>query len=298
MKKIWYDGKMVDWPKAQVHVLTHGLHYGSAVFEGIRAYKTKRGSAVFRLKEHVERFFYSASVLGIKIPFSKKEIEKAILELIKINKDKECYIRPIAFLGYGKMGLKPKGAPVNVAIINWPWGAYLGEEKPIKTIISKYIRIHPGSSVMEAKISGCYYNSVLASIEVQKKRVEEAILLDFKGFVAEGPGENIFIVKKGKIFTPSSGTILPGITRESVIQIAQEIGYKVKEKKITVKELKTADEVFFTGTAAEVCPIGQIDKTIINNKKIGEVTRKIKESFNKTVRGEDNHYLKWLSFYD
>ncbi len=289
LKKIWLDGKLVDWEKAKIHVLTHGLHYGSAVFEGIRAYKTKKGSAVFRLDDHLERFFYSASQMRINIDFSQEEIKEAILKLIKVNKAEECYIRPIAFLGYGKMGLNPKGCPSQTAIINWPWRAYLGGGKPIETSISDYIRIHPQSTVIDAKISGCYFNSILSTLDAED--VDESILLDYEGYVAEGPGENIFIVKNGKLLTPSRGTILPGITRESVIEIASDLGIEVEEKKITVEELKEADEAFFVGTAAEICPIGKIDNQEI---KTGEITKKIKKEFKKITRGEK--YLKWLTF--
>lgn len=298
LKKIWLNGEFINWKRAQIHVLTHALHYGTAVFEGIRAYETKKGSAVFRLVEHIERFFHSASCLDIKIPFTKKEIKSAILELIKINGVNECYIRPIAFFGYGKMGLNPKGSPVNVSIINWPWRAYLGGEKPVKVIISKYIRIHPKSSIMDAKISGCYFNSVLASLDAQKNKAKEAILLDFEGFIAEGPGENIFMVKKGKLFTPLNKTILPGITRDSIIKISKELGLEVKEKKITPDEIKSADEAFFTGTAAEICPIGEIDGVIINNGEIGKITKKIKNTFKQVVKGENKKYFKWLTFYE
>ncbi|MFP4539564.1 MAG: branched-chain amino acid transaminase [Candidatus Paceibacterota bacterium] len=296
LNKVWIDGEFVDWHSAQVHVLTHGLHYGSAVFEGIRAYKTENGSAVFRLPEHIERFFYSASCLGLKIPFSKAETKEAILELIKINKENECYIRPVAFFGYGKMGLNPEGASVKTAIINWPWGAYLGGEDPVSTVISDHIRPHPDSTVMDAKISGTYSNSILASLSAKEAGADEAILLDFEGFVAEGPGENIFMVKNHKLYTPTKGTILPGITRESVIEIAEDMGIDVEEKRIKPEEIKSADEVFFTGTAVEVCPVGQIDGVLINQGEVGEITKEIKRTYAQTVRGRENRYLKWLTF--
>ncbi len=295
LKKIWLDGKFIDWPETKIHILTHSLHYGGGVFEGIRAYKTKNGPAVFRLNDHLDRFFYSASVLNMKIPFKVEEIKKAILDLIKINKIEECYIRPIAFFGYGKMGLNPEGSPVQTGIIAWPWGQYLGGKETISVKISKYIRLHPQSVVSDAKISGYYINSILASLDIQNKNYDEALLLDYEGFVAEGPGENIFIVKEGKIFTPSSGSILTGITRKSIIKIAYDLGLSVEEKKISVEELKSADEAFFVGTAVEVCPIGKIDETLINNQKIGEITKNIKEIFEKVVKGEKNEYLNWLT---
>ncbi|MDI6602891.1 MAG: branched-chain amino acid transaminase [Patescibacteria group bacterium] len=294
-KKIWLDGKFIDWKEAKIHILTHTLHYGGGAFEGIRAYQTEKGTSVFRLKEHIERFFYSASFLEMRIPFLKEEIERVILETIKINELKECYIRPIAFFGYGKMGLNPIGAPVNLAIAVWPWGAYLDEEKPVAVKVSKYRRLDPQSIVSEAKICGYYINSIFATLEAQKAGFNEALLLDSQGYVAEGPGENIFLVKKGELFTPSLGSILPGITRDSVIKIAKDLGIEVKEKKITLEELKLADEVFFTGTAAEVCPIGKIDETLINQGKIGKVTEKIKNFYQRVVHGREEKYLNWLT---
>lgn len=295
-KKIWFNGKFVDWEKAKIHILTHALHYGSAVFEGIRAYEAKQGPAIFRLPDHIDRFFSSAKILEMKIPYSSAKIKKAILETVKISKLKEGYIRPIAFFGYGKMGLNPKGTPVNMAIACWPWGAYLGKEKPVKVKISRFIRLHPQSCPMEAKISGYYVNSILTSLEAKKEGFDEALLLDYQGYVAEGPGENIFLVKNNKLYTPSLGTILPGITRASMIEIAKDLGISVKEKKITLKEIKLADEVFFTGTAVEICPIGQIDNTLISNGQIGKITKKIKEIFEKIVKGEEKKYLKWLTY--
>ncbi len=294
-KKIWVDGKFVDWEKAKIHILTHSLHYGGGVFEGIRAYETEKGPAVFRLKEHLKRLFFSSSVLGMKIPFSRKEIEKAIIDLIKVNKVKQCYIRPLVIFGYGVMGLYPKKAPINVIISLWTWKKYLG--KNLKVKVSKFIRIHPQSTVVEAKICGHYVNSILASIEAKKEGFDEALLLDYKGFVAEGPGENIFLVKNKKILTPKKGSILPGITRDTIITIAkQKLNLKVEEKEITLKELKNADELFFAGTAVEVSPIVQVDKTIIGGGKEGEITKKIRELYQRIVSGKESRYLKWLKF--
>ncbi len=295
-KKIWVDGKFVDWEKAKIHILTHSLHYGGGVFEGIRVYKTEKGPAVFRLKEHLKRLFFSSSVLGMKIPFSKKEIEKAIIDLIKVNKVKQCYIRPLVIFGYGVMGLYPKKAPINVIISLWTWKKYLGGNL-VKVKVSKFIRIHPQSTVVEAKICGHYVNSILASIEAKKEGFDEALLLDYKGFVAEGPGENIFLVKNKKILTPKKGSILPGITRDTIITIAkQKLNLKVEEKEITLKELKNADELFFAGTAVEVSPIVQVDKTIISDGKEGEITKKIRELYQRIVSGKESRYLKWLKF--
>lgn len=295
-KKIWLDGKFVDWSEAKIHILTHTFHYGGGVFEGIRAYQTEKGVAVFRLKEHIERFFYSASCLEMKIPFSEEEIKRAILETIKISKLKECYIRPLAFFGYGKMGLNPEGIPTNIAITVWPWGAYLGGKETVDVKISKFIRIHPKSTIADAKICGNYVNSILASQEAKKEGFDEALFLDFEGNVAEGPGENIFMIKNHCLYTPPPGSILPGITRDSCIQIAKDLGISVEEKQITPQEIKSADELFFTGTAVEICPIGRIDDKIIRNGKIGEITREIKEVYKKTVRGEEERYLNWLTF--
>jgi branched-chain amino acid aminotransferase len=293
-KKIWLNGKFLDWEKAKIHVLTHSLHYGSAVFEGIRAYPTEKGLAVFRLPEHIDRLFYSASVLGMKIPFSRKKIKAAILRTIKNNQLKECYIRPIAFFGE-KMGLNPAGVLVNLAIVAFPWRG-LFEKKKIKVKISKFIRIHPRSTAADAKISGHYINSILATLEAKKEGFDEAILLDFKGNVAEGPGENIFLVKGKKIFTPSPGAILPGITRRTIIEVAKSLGYSVFEKKIRPEELKKADELFFAGTGVEICPIMKINDVLINQGKLGEITQKIKKNYQKIVKGKEKKYFKWLTF--
>ena len=274
---IWMDGKLVKWSEAKIHVLTHTLHYGAGVFEGERFYETDKGPAVFRLKEHTERLFRSAESFEMKIPFSKEEINKATLETIKANRINSGYIRPIAYFGYGKMGLNPKGAPVNISIAVWPWGAYLGEDA-VKVKIPKIIRTHPGTTDPHAKICGNYANSILASLEIKKSGYDEALLLDYKGNIAEGPGENIFIVKDGRLFTPLLGNVLPGITRMSIIQIAKDQGIKVEEKIITVDEVKQADELFFTGTAAEVTAIKQVDESMIGNGKIGPITAKLKKS--------------------
>lgn len=293
-QKIWFNGRVLDWKEAKVHILTHTLHYGGGVFEGIRAYTTEQGPAVFRLDDHLRRFFYSASCLKMKIPFSFLKLKKAILNLIKINKIEECYIRPIAFFGQ-KMGLNPKGVPVQVAVALWPWGNYLGE-KPIKVAISKFIRLHPKSVISDAKICGYYVNSIFASLEAQERKTEEALLLDYQGYVAEGPGENIFLVKNRKLFTPRKFSILPGITRDTVLKIAKDLKISVREKDIKTQELKTAEEAFFTGTAAEICPIGQIDKTVINKGKIGPFTEQFKNLYQRIIHGREKKYRQWLSF--
>ncbi|MEK7203353.1 MAG: branched-chain amino acid transaminase [Patescibacteria group bacterium] len=292
--KIWFNGKFIDSKKAVVPILTHSLHYGSGVFEGIRFYKTENNSAIFRLDEHLKRLFYSRSILSMKVSYSQKEIKKEIIALIKLNKLDEGYIRPIAWYG-NKMGLYPGKADVNVALAVWPWESYLGD-KPIKTIISKFIRLHPKSIVADAKISGYYANSVLASLEAKNKKVNEAIFLDYKGNVAEGPGENIFLVKDKKVYTPKRGSILPGITRDSVMTLLKDLKIPIKEKKISVQELKSSDELFFTGTAVEICPIAKVDNTFINKGEIGPITKTVKDFYGRVVRGLEKKYFHWLNF--
>lgn len=294
-QKIWLDGKLVDWKDAKVHVLTNALHYGSGVFEGIRCYKTEKGPAVFRLDEHLNRFHYSAGCLGIKIPFTKDGLKKAILELIRVNNLEECYIRPVAFCGCGPVGLDIAGSPINTAVIAWPWGVYLGG-KELSAIISSYRRLSPRAVPIDAKVSGYYVNSIIASTEAKKRGADEAILLDDNGYVAEGAGENVFIVKNLKIYTPMKGAILPGITRDGVIQIAESNGIKIIEKKISVPELKNADEVFFTGTAIEVCSVVKINNRRVGDGISGPITLKIKEEYNKIVTGQNNKYKKWLTY--
>ncbi|MFH0834141.1 MAG: branched-chain amino acid transaminase [Patescibacteria group bacterium] len=295
-KKIWLNGHLTDWQKANVHVLSHALHYGSGVFEGIRFYSTKKGPAVFRLKEHVARLFYSARALEMKIPFSQKEVADAICQTVAANKIPAGYIRPIAFFDYGKMGLNPVGAPVSLAIACWPWDSYLGG-KPIRVKTSKFIRLHPDSVVGDAKVCGHYVNSILASLEIKRAKYDEALFLDHKGFVAEGPGENIFFLKKGVLHTPKLGSILAGITRMSVVEIAQkEFGVKTKEGSFKTKDFYSAEEVFFTGTAAEVQPIGSLDDHKIGDGKGGKFTAQLRAKFLSVVAGEDPKYQKWLTF--
>lgn len=289
---IWHNGKLISSSRATFHLLNHSLHYGSAVFEGIRCYDTPKGPAIFRLKEHIDRLFHSAETMGMKIPYLKKEIISAVKMVVSKNNLKECYIRPIVFYGE-KMGLSPIGAPLHIAIAAWPWGKYLGHDG-VSVHISKFIRIHPSSSVMTAKISGHYSNSIIASIEAKKVGADEALLLDFKGNVAEGPGENIFLVKNKTIYTPREGTILPGITRNSIMKIAKDLKYKVIEKDIKPSELKNFDEAFFSGTAAEISTIGRIDKIIF--KKESVVAKNIQEIYLNSVRGKIKKYEKWLDY--
>ena len=294
-ENIWMDGKLVAWEDAKIHVLTHTLHYGSGVFEGIRFYKTDKGPAIFRLHDHMARLFHSASTLEMKVPYSIKELEKAVVETVKANKITSGYIRPLVYYGYGKMGLYPHGAPVNVSIAVWPWGAYLGHDA-VKVKVSSFVRVHPRSFVSEAKVCGSYVNSINASLEAKREGYGEALMLDYKGFVAEGPGENVFMVKDGTLITPSLGSILPGITRNSIIQIARDEGISAAEKNITVEELKSADEVFFTGTAAEVTAIFQIDNDQIGDGNAGPITDKLKKIYLDAVHGKVKKYDGWLRY--
>lgn len=293
-KLIWLNGRFIPWDKANVHILNHSLHYGSGVFEGIRFYNTQKGPAVFRLDEHIKRFFVSAEIMGMEIPYSAKQLKSTILDLIRKNKIKDGYIRPIAFYG-SRMGLDPRGAEINIAIACWGWGKYLKKDI-VKVFISSYRRIHPNSSKMEAKISGHYFNSILASLEAKENGFDEALLLDYKGNIAEGPGENIFFAKNGKIYTPLERSILPGITRETIKIIARDLKYAVIEKKIRPADLKKMDEAFFTGTAVEINAIGQIGKVKIGKGKIGKITEKLKEKYYQAVRGKLKKYNKWLSY--
>ncbi|MFH1565523.1 MAG: branched-chain amino acid transaminase [bacterium] len=294
-KKIWLNGNLIDWDDAKTHILTHALHYGSGVFEGVRFYDTPKGPAVFRLQDHTKRLFYSANAIGMEPAFSEDEINQATLEVVRVNEIKSGYIRPVCYYGYGKMGLNPKDAPIDVAIAVWPWGKYLGKDAvDVKT--SKYIRIHPKSTVADAKISGHYVNSILASIDAKKAGFDEAILLDCKGNVAEGPGENIFWVKDGRLLTVAKGNILPGITRDSLMTIARDEGIEVEETTITLDELKTADEIFFSGTAAEVTGVGKLDDTVIGDGGMGEMTRKLHDIYMDVVSGGSEKYWGWLSW--
>ncbi len=297
-KYIWMDGKTMPWAQAKVHVLTHTLHYGMGVFEGIRCYQTQDGPAVFRLKDHLLRLENSARLVGMKLPYSVEQLGKATKAVIKKNRINECYIRPIAYYGYGVMGLNPEGAPVKVAIAVWPWGTYLGEEglkHGIRAKISKWRRIHPNIMPPQAKVVANYANSILAKVEILGAGYDEAILLNMDGKVAEGPGENVFIVKGGKVITPpiSSGA-LTGITRDSVIAIAKDAGIGFKEKDLSPKDLYSADEAFFTGTAAEVTPIREIDGKTIGKGMRGPVTEKLQETFFKAIRGAEPKYKAWL----
>lgn len=300
VSKIWFDGKFVPWEDAQVHVLTYTLHYGLGVFEGIRCYQCDDGrSAVFRLKEHVDRLFNSAKVVGIKIPYKKEEIERGILETLRVNKLKEGYIRPIVFIGEGSMGLGAYENPVHTVIAVWPWGTYLGEEgleKGIRVKISSFQRHHVNTAMTRAKVCGYYVNSILAKKEARDTGYDEALLLDTEGFVAEGSGENIFIVKKGVLKSPPLLSVLEGITRDTVIKIAENLNLPFKEERFTRDDLYTADEVFLTGTAAEITPVREVDGISIGNGGRGDITKLIQKEFFDIVRGRKVFYKDWLSY--
>ena len=296
---IWMDGKLVPWKEATVHVLTHTLHYGLGVFEGIRCYKGKSGTAIFRLQEHVERLLGSARIVQIKIPFSQKEIEQATIETVRVNHLEEGYIRPIAFIGYGEMGLYVNENPIQLSIAAWPWGTYLGDEgirKGIRICVSSFARHHVNISMTRAKVTGYYVNSQLAKREAKEAGYDEAVLLDTEGFVAEGPGENIFIVRKGILKTTPLTSILEGITRDTIMQLAQERNIKVVEERFTRDDLYLADEAFFTGTAAEVTPIREVDGRTVGKGEPGPVTQELQKAFFDIVRGKEKSHPEWLTF--
>ena len=299
-EKIWLDGKLVPWHEANVHILTHTLHYGYGVFEGIRCYKTNGGkSIIFRLQEHVDRLFDSAAILGIQIPYSNEEIFNAILQVVRENRLAECYIRPIVFLGNNKIGLNPNGVDVRVAIAAWPWGTYLGEDalnKGIRVRISSFTRHHVNISMTKAKACGYYINSIMAKAEAVQDGYDEAILLDTNGFVSEGSGENIFMLHKGRLSTPSlSCSNLDGITRNAVMEICKELKIPLEERCITRDELYIADEIFLTGTAAEITPVREVDNRAIGSGKKGETTDRIQKMFFDIIRGDNPKFNKWLT---
>ena len=299
-EKIWMDGELVDWDDAKIHILTHTLHYGSGVFEGIRAYATSRGPAVFRLTDHIARLFNSAKIFFIDIPFSPAELIEATKETVRVNGLDACYIRPIVYLGYGEMGLNPLPCPVQVSIAVWPWGTYLGDEgiaNGVRCKISSWQRHDPNAMPPAAKGIGMYVNSSMAKIEALKAGYDEAILLSPQGYVSECTGENIFIVKGGKIITPPvSAGALEGITQSSVFAIAKDLDYEVETGHILRSDLYTADEAFLSGTAAEVVPINSVDDRVVADGKPGPMTRRIQEVFFSTVRGEIDRYKEWVEY--
>jgi len=296
--KIWMDGSLVDWADAKVHVLTHSLHYGLAAFEGLRCYKGKSGSAIFKLHEHVDRLFDSAHIGMMTIPYEKKQVAEAIVETVRSNKLEACYIRPLVYIGYGAMGVYPGDNPIKLAIAAWKWGSYLGDDalaNGMRACVSSFTRHHVNVSMTRGKISGYYVNSILAKREAKGNGYDEAILLDPEGYVSEGTGENIFIVRKGRLKTTPLTSILEGITRNAVIELAREQGLVVLEERFTRDEMYIADEVFVTGTAAELTPVREIDKRPIGTGKPGPVTAALQKRFFSIVRGEDPSHDSWLT---
>ncbi|MFP4632038.1 MAG: branched-chain amino acid transaminase [Halobacteriales archaeon] len=297
---IWMDGEFVDWDDARIHVLSHVVHYGSGVFEGVRCYDTVDGPAVFRHREHAERLADSAKAMDIEMEYSVDEIMEATKELIRRNELESCYIRPIVYYGYDVLGLNPSDCPVETAIAVWPWGAYLGEEAindGVDVMVSSWRKHHSSQIPTTAKITGAYVNSIVASLEAKGNGYTEAILLDKDGSVSEGPGENVFVVDDGVIYTPPvDSSILDGITRRSAIEIAEDLGYEVVEKRVSRGELYTADELFFTGTAAEVTPIRSVDDREIGDGGRGPVTEEVQQTFFEVVEGERDDYRDWLDF--
>ena len=295
---IWYDGKMVNWRDATTHVLTHTLHYGMGVFEGVRAYKTDKGTAIFRLQEHTDRLFNSAHILQMKMPFSKQEIADAMCAAVRENKLESAYIRPMAFYGAEAMGIAAKTLSTHVICAAWSWGAYMGEEaltRGIRVKTSSFSRHHVNITMCKAKANGNYMNSILAHQEAAQDGYDEALLLDVDGFVAEGSGENVFIIRKGKLYTPDLTSALEGITRDTIVQLAKELGYEVIEKRITRDEVYTADEAFFTGTAAEVTPIRELDNRNIGSGTRGPITEKLQALYFDVVKGKSAKHAHWLT---
>jgi len=297
--KIWMDGNLVEWRDAKVHVLTHTLHYGCGAFEGVRAYKTDKGTAIFRLKEHTERLFNSAKILRMQMPFTLEQAMQAQIDVVRANGFDSCYIRPLTWIGDKKLGVSPRGNTIHLMIAAWPWGAYLGEEglkKGIRVKTSSYTRHHVNITMCNAKAVSNYTNSILANLEVTGDGYDEALLLDPAGFVSEGAGENIFIVRDGVLYTPdlSSGA-LNGITRNTVFAICADLGLTIREKRITRDEVYIADEAFFTGTAAEVTPIRELDGVTIGAGQRGPITERIQNAFFDVVGGRNPKYAHWLT---
>jgi branched-chain amino acid aminotransferase len=294
-EKIWMNGELVDWADARIHVGAHGLHYGTGVFEGIRCYDTERGPSIFRLVDHLKRMENSAKLIYMELPYSVEELRAACLEAVSVNGLREAYLRPIAFYGYGELGVHSGTNPVDVAIMAFPWGAYLGEEsqtKGIRAMVSSWRRVGPNTIPHAAKATGVYLNSMLATHEASRAGYDEAILLTQDGYIADGPGETIFMVKDGTLHTPDlSASILPGITRDTIIQIAQDLGYSVVQKPLIRTDLYTADEVFMSGTAAEITPLRSIDDHEIG---VGPVTIALQDAYADTVRGRSERWAQWL----
>lgn len=296
---IWYDGKLVPWREATTHVLTHTLHYGMGVFEGVRAYETPKGTAIYRLQDHTDRLFRSAHILGMKLPFSRDELNEAQRTVVRENGLKSCYLRPMAFYGSEKLGIAPPQKDVHVIVAAWPWGAYLGAEgmeKGIRVKTSSFTRHHVNITMCKAKANGNYMNSILAHEEAAADGYDEALLLDVEGYVAEGAGENIFVIRNGKVYTPDLTSCLDGITRNTIFQIVKEMGLELIEKRITRDEVYVADEAFFTGTAAEVTPIRELDNRQIGAGRRGPITTQIQSLFFDCVNGRVPAHEDWLAY--
>jgi len=297
--KIWMDGQLVDWRDAKIHVLSHTLHYGCGAFEGVRAYNTVGGTAIFRLREHTERLFNSAKILRMKIPYSFEQVVEAQREVVRVNQLESCYIRPLVWIGSEKLGVSPKGNTIHLMVAAWPWGAYLGEEgmrQGIRVKTSSYTRHHVNITMTQAKAVSNYSNSILANMEALDDGYDEALLLDASGFVSEGAGENLFIIKKGVVYTPDlSAGALNGITRDTIFAICSDLGLTLKEKRITRDEVYISDEAFFTGTAAEVTPIRELDRVELGSGSRGPITEKIQAAFFDIVNGRNPKYAEWLS---
>jgi branched-chain amino acid aminotransferase len=297
--KIWFNGKIVDWKDANLHVLSHVVHYGSSVFEGIRCYNTKKGPAIFRLQEHVQRLINSGKIYRMDIPYSVEQICQAIIDIVKINGLKQCYIRPVAFRGYGELGVYPLNCPVETVIAAWPWGKYLGEEaieKGVEVGVSSWRRMAPDTMPNMAKAGSNYMNSQLAKMESITNGYDEGIMLDYQGMVSEGSGENIFVVLDEIIYTPPiSSSLLSGLTRDAVITLAGDMNLEIRQEPIPREMLYISDEVFLTGTAAEVTPVRSVDKIVVGNGCRGEITRKIQDAFFDVVNGENEDHNKWLT---
>jgi branched-chain amino acid aminotransferase len=300
VEKIWMDGELVPWENAQIHVLSHAVHYGSGVFEGIRAYETSRGPAVWRLDDHLRRLFRSAKLYHIEIPFSLEALIQGTKDVISANGLESCYIRPLVLRGYGEMGVNPLDAPVDVAIAVWPWGAYLGEEaleQGVRIKISSWRRNNQNSLPAAAKATGQYINSVLAKVESLKAGYDEAVMLNEAGYVTDGSGENVFVVRDGIVETPPiSAGCLDGITRDSVLTLARDLGFRVREQNLVRTDLYNADEAFFTGTAAEITPIREVDDRVVGEGHRGPVTKELQGAFFAATKGEDERYVSWLTF--
>lgn len=297
--KIWSNGQIIPWQDAKVHVMTHGLHYGSGIFEGVRAYDSEEGPMIFRLEDHLIRFFESAKVYRFRMPFTLEELREGTLAVIRENNFRDCYIRPIAFVGYGKLGVYPDRTNIDVNIGAWPWGAYLGEEilkQGARVTMTVWKKFHSQMFPVMAKATGQYLNSMLAVMDARDRGFDEAILLNEYGDIAEGSGENIFIIKDGVIYTnPINASILAGITRDTILKVAKDLGYETQIQALTIGQLMTADEAFFTGTAVEVTPIREVDGREIGNNSNWPITRHLQETYFRIVKGQEPKYKHWLT---